>query len=186
MISYNITTGDTLTKVFQRIPGGLQNINQVSKTHFNRCWQWAHYWEKPQNQANKLDFPVLPCAAVGPGHILAERHFVILLTTLVLTLPLSLYRNIERLGKVRLAGSVAGPDGSSRMAPAHEHPCVSAGVLPVHGADLLHSHSCGHQSRDARAPNVRMSIVQTPTRFFFFLSPFMLQNHWVPCGWINM
>lgn len=46
-------------------------------------------------------FHVLPCAAVGPGHILAERHFVILLTTVVFTLPLSLYRNIERLGKVR-------------------------------------------------------------------------------------
>ncbi|XP_034549481.1 putative sodium-coupled neutral amino acid transporter 11 [Notolabrus celidotus] len=60
MISYNITTGDTLTKVFQRIPG------------------------------------------VGPGHILAERHFVILLSTLVFTLPLSLYRNVEKLGKVSL------------------------------------------------------------------------------------
>lgn len=42
------------------------------------------------------------CAAVGPDHILAERHFVILLTTIVFTLPLSLYQNIERLGKVRL------------------------------------------------------------------------------------
>uniref|UniRef100_H3DGG1 Putative sodium-coupled neutral amino acid transporter 11 n=1 Tax=Tetraodon nigroviridis TaxID=99883 RepID=H3DGG1_TETNG len=60
MISYNITTGDTLTKVFQRIPG------------------------------------------VGPGHILAERHCVILLSTAVFTLPLSLYRNIEKLGKVSL------------------------------------------------------------------------------------
>ncbi|XP_037094984.1 putative sodium-coupled neutral amino acid transporter 11 [Syngnathus acus] len=58
MISYNITTGDTLTKVFQRIPG------------------------------------------VGPDHILADRHFVIVLSTVLCTLPLSLYRNIERLGKV--------------------------------------------------------------------------------------
>ncbi|KAM7407502.1 hypothetical protein PAMA_003296 [Pampus argenteus] len=58
MVSYNITTGDTLTKVFQRIPG------------------------------------------VGPDHILAERHFVILLSTLLFTLPLSLYRNIGKLGKV--------------------------------------------------------------------------------------
>lgn len=41
-----------------------------------------------------------PRAAVGPGHILAERHFVILLSTAVFTLPLSLYRNIEKLGKV--------------------------------------------------------------------------------------
>lgn len=38
--------------------------------------------------------------AVGPGHFLAERHFVIVVVTLVFTLPLSLYRNIERLGKV--------------------------------------------------------------------------------------
>ncbi|XP_068602741.1 putative sodium-coupled neutral amino acid transporter 11 [Brachionichthys hirsutus] len=57
MISYNITIGDTLTKVFQKIPG------------------------------------------VGPDHILAERHFVILLSTAVFTLPLSLYRNIGKLGK---------------------------------------------------------------------------------------
>ncbi|XP_037644891.1 putative sodium-coupled neutral amino acid transporter 11 [Sebastes umbrosus] len=64
MISYNITTGDTLTKVFQRIPG------------------------------------------VGPGHILAERHFVILLSTVVFTLPLSLYRNIEKLGKVSFLSMV--------------------------------------------------------------------------------
>ncbi|XP_058478551.1 putative sodium-coupled neutral amino acid transporter 11 [Solea solea] len=64
MISYNITTGDTLTKVFQRIPG------------------------------------------VGPDHILAERHFVILLSTVVFTLPLSLHRNIERLGKVSLLSMV--------------------------------------------------------------------------------
>ncbi|XP_029967080.1 putative sodium-coupled neutral amino acid transporter 11 [Salarias fasciatus] len=64
MISYNITTGDTLTKVFQRIPG------------------------------------------VGPGHILAERHFVILLTTCVFTLPLSLYRNVEKLGKVSFLSMV--------------------------------------------------------------------------------
>lgn len=42
------------------------------------------------------------CAVVGPGHILAERHFVILLSTAVFTLPLSLYRNIEKLGKVCL------------------------------------------------------------------------------------
>ncbi|XP_056283500.1 putative sodium-coupled neutral amino acid transporter 11 isoform X1 [Pseudoliparis swirei] len=64
MISYNITTGDTLTKVFQRIPG------------------------------------------VGPDHILAERHFVILLSTLAFTMPLSLYRNIEKLGKVSLLSMV--------------------------------------------------------------------------------
>ncbi|XP_023192314.1 putative sodium-coupled neutral amino acid transporter 11 isoform X1 [Xiphophorus maculatus] len=64
MISYNITTGDTLTKVFQRIPG------------------------------------------VGPDHILAERHFVILLSTFLFTLPLSLYRNIERLGKVSFLSMV--------------------------------------------------------------------------------
>ncbi|XP_070832294.1 putative sodium-coupled neutral amino acid transporter 11 [Chaetodon trifascialis] len=64
MISYNITTGDTLTKVFQRIPG------------------------------------------VGPDHILAERHFVILVSTVAFTLPLSLYRNIERLGKVSFLSMV--------------------------------------------------------------------------------
>uniref|UniRef100_A0A671Q2M6 Putative sodium-coupled neutral amino acid transporter 11 n=1 Tax=Sinocyclocheilus anshuiensis TaxID=1608454 RepID=A0A671Q2M6_9TELE len=60
MISYNIITGDTLTKVFMRIQG------------------------------------------VGPGNILTERHFVILMSTLLFTLPLSLYRDIAKLGKVSL------------------------------------------------------------------------------------
>ncbi|XP_071762383.1 putative sodium-coupled neutral amino acid transporter 11 [Centroberyx gerrardi] len=64
MISYNITTGDTLTKVFQRIPG------------------------------------------VGPDHILAERHFVILVSTVLFTLPLSFYRNIGKLGKVSFLSMV--------------------------------------------------------------------------------
>nr|XP_020450389.1 putative sodium-coupled neutral amino acid transporter 11 [Monopterus albus] len=64
MISYNITIGDTLTKVFQRIPG------------------------------------------VGPDHILAERHFVIVLSTLAFTLPLSLYRKIKKLGRVSLLSMV--------------------------------------------------------------------------------
>uniref|UniRef100_A0A8C0BUQ6 Putative sodium-coupled neutral amino acid transporter 11 n=1 Tax=Buteo japonicus TaxID=224669 RepID=A0A8C0BUQ6_9AVES len=60
MISYNIITGDTLTKVFQRIPG------------------------------------------VGPDNVLTDRHFIILLTTIVFTLPISLYRDIAKLGKVSL------------------------------------------------------------------------------------
>uniref|UniRef100_A0A671XGR7 Putative sodium-coupled neutral amino acid transporter 11 n=1 Tax=Sparus aurata TaxID=8175 RepID=A0A671XGR7_SPAAU len=42
----------------------------------------------------------------GPDHILAERHFVILLSTVAFTLPLSLYRNIERLGKVSFLSMV--------------------------------------------------------------------------------
>uniref|UniRef100_A0A8D0FI24 Putative sodium-coupled neutral amino acid transporter 11 n=1 Tax=Strix occidentalis caurina TaxID=311401 RepID=A0A8D0FI24_STROC len=57
MISYNIITGDTLTKVFQRIPG------------------------------------------VGPDNVLTDRHFIILLTTIIFTLPISLYRDIAKLGK---------------------------------------------------------------------------------------
>ncbi|KAM8857056.1 putative sodium-coupled neutral amino acid transporter 11 [Synchiropus picturatus] len=64
MISYNITTGDTLTKVFQRLSG------------------------------------------VGPDHILANRYFVILLSTVLFTLPLSLYRNVQRLGKVSFLSMV--------------------------------------------------------------------------------
>ncbi|KAL7865577.1 hypothetical protein SRHO_G00108240 [Serrasalmus rhombeus] len=60
MISYNIITGDTMTKVFQRIPG------------------------------------------VGAGHLLANRHFVILLSTILFTIPLSLYRDVAKLGKVSL------------------------------------------------------------------------------------
>ncbi|NWR52774.1 AVT2 protein, partial [Regulus satrapa] len=58
MISYNIITGDTITKVFQRIPG------------------------------------------VGLDNVLTDRHFIILLTTIIFTLPISLYRDIAKLGKV--------------------------------------------------------------------------------------
>ncbi|XP_041939252.1 putative sodium-coupled neutral amino acid transporter 11 [Alosa sapidissima] len=64
MISYNIIAGDTLTKVFLRIPG------------------------------------------VGPESMLAERHFVILASTILTTLPLSLYRDIAKLGKVSLLSMV--------------------------------------------------------------------------------
>ncbi|KFO95318.1 Putative sodium-coupled neutral amino acid transporter 11, partial [Calypte anna] len=60
MISYNIITGDTVTKVFQRIPG------------------------------------------VAPENVLTDRHFIILLTTIIFTLPLSLYRDISKLAKVSL------------------------------------------------------------------------------------
>ncbi|XP_072330118.1 putative sodium-coupled neutral amino acid transporter 11 isoform X1 [Scyliorhinus torazame] len=64
MVSCNIISGDTLTKVFQRIPG------------------------------------------VGPESILAERHFVIMLTTFLLVLPLSLCRNIVNFGKVSFTSLV--------------------------------------------------------------------------------
>lgn len=90
MISYNITTGDTLTKVFQRIPGGA-------------LWNIMHLAPDTEILNQHVKKPLNPYATVGPGHILAERHFVILLSTAVFTLPLSLYRNIEKLGKVRSA-----------------------------------------------------------------------------------
>ncbi|XP_038645645.1 putative sodium-coupled neutral amino acid transporter 11 isoform X3 [Scyliorhinus canicula] len=64
MVSCNIISGDTLTKVFQRIPG------------------------------------------VGPESILAERHLVIMLTTILLVLPLSLCRNIVNFGKVSFSSLV--------------------------------------------------------------------------------
>ncbi|XP_014104728.1 PREDICTED: putative sodium-coupled neutral amino acid transporter 11 isoform X1 [Pseudopodoces humilis] len=60
MISYNIITGDTLTKVFQRIPG------------------------------------------VGLDNVLTDRHLIILLTTIIFTLPISLYRDVAKLGKISL------------------------------------------------------------------------------------
>ncbi|KAH0621433.1 hypothetical protein JD844_022750 [Phrynosoma platyrhinos] len=58
MISYNMITGDTLTKVFQRIPG------------------------------------------VDQDNFFLGRHAIILCATIIFTLPLSLYRNISKLGKV--------------------------------------------------------------------------------------
>lgn len=51
--------------------------------------------------------------------------------------------------------------------PAEKHPRVSPGVLPVHGADVLHSHRCDHQSGDAWAPNVWINILQIPNKLFF-------------------
>ncbi|XP_004674653.2 PREDICTED: putative sodium-coupled neutral amino acid transporter 11 [Condylura cristata] len=64
MISYNIITGDTLSKVFQRIPG------------------------------------------VDPENLFIGRHFVILLSTVAFTLPLSLYRDIAKLGKISLVSTI--------------------------------------------------------------------------------
>ncbi|XP_028603252.2 putative sodium-coupled neutral amino acid transporter 11 isoform X1 [Podarcis muralis] len=65
MISYNIITGDTLTKVFQRIPG-----------------------------------------AVDQDNLLIGRHVIILCVTIIFTLPLSLFRNISKLGKVSLVSLI--------------------------------------------------------------------------------
>ncbi|XP_056390793.1 putative sodium-coupled neutral amino acid transporter 11 isoform X3 [Hyla sarda] len=39
---------------------------------------------------------------VTPRSILADRHFAILSTTIIITLPIALYRNMQRLGKVSL------------------------------------------------------------------------------------
>ncbi|KAM9663821.1 putative sodium-coupled neutral amino acid transporter 11 [Trichechus inunguis] len=64
MISYNIITGDTLSKVFQRIPG------------------------------------------VDPENLFIGRHFIIVLSTAVFNLPLSLYRDIAKLGKISLISTV--------------------------------------------------------------------------------
>uniref|UniRef100_A0A4W4GKT3 Putative sodium-coupled neutral amino acid transporter 11 n=1 Tax=Electrophorus electricus TaxID=8005 RepID=A0A4W4GKT3_ELEEL len=64
MISYNIITGDTMTKVFQTIPG------------------------------------------VGSGSFLSSRHFVIVISTVFFTGPLSLYRDVAQLGKVSLVSMV--------------------------------------------------------------------------------
>ncbi|XP_060034249.1 putative sodium-coupled neutral amino acid transporter 11 [Erinaceus europaeus] len=58
MTSYNIIIGDTLSKVFQRIPG------------------------------------------VDPENPFIGRRFIIVLSTVVFTLPLSLYRDITKLGKI--------------------------------------------------------------------------------------
>ncbi|XP_075840521.1 putative sodium-coupled neutral amino acid transporter 11 [Microtus pennsylvanicus] len=64
MISYNIITGDTLSKVFQRIPG------------------------------------------VDPGSVFIGRHFIIVVSTATFTLPLSLYRDIAKLGKISFISTV--------------------------------------------------------------------------------
>ncbi|XP_069890387.1 putative sodium-coupled neutral amino acid transporter 11 isoform X1 [Dipodomys merriami] len=64
MISYNIIAGDTLSKVFQRIPG------------------------------------------VDPENVFIGRHFIIVLSTVTFTLPLSLYRNIAKLGKISFISTV--------------------------------------------------------------------------------
>ncbi|XP_054978300.1 putative sodium-coupled neutral amino acid transporter 11 isoform X1 [Sorex araneus] len=64
MISYNIITGDILSKVFQRIP------------------------------------------EVDPENIFTGRHFIIVLTTVTFTLPLSLYRDIAKLGKISLISTL--------------------------------------------------------------------------------
>nr|XP_013815991.1 PREDICTED: putative sodium-coupled neutral amino acid transporter 11 isoform X2 [Apteryx mantelli mantelli] len=39
---------------------------------------------------------------VEPGNVLTDRHFIILFTTIIFTLPISLYHDIAKLGKVSL------------------------------------------------------------------------------------
>uniref|UniRef100_A0A8C5KLD4 Putative sodium-coupled neutral amino acid transporter 11 n=1 Tax=Jaculus jaculus TaxID=51337 RepID=A0A8C5KLD4_JACJA len=64
MISYNTIAGDTLSKVFQRIPG------------------------------------------VDPASWLIGRHFIIVISTIIFTLPLSLYRDIAKLGKISFISTI--------------------------------------------------------------------------------
>lgn len=138
MISYNISTGDTLTKVFQRIPGGA-------------VWNIMHLAPDTEIFNQHVKKLLNPRAAVGPGHILAERHFVILLSTAVFTLPLSLYRNIEKLGKVC---PICCMYPSVLFWPPVNHPCAFPGVLAVDGADPGHRHHGDHQSCHIRTSNV--------------------------------
>lgn len=63
--------------------------------------------------------------AVGPDHILAERHFVIVLITVAFTLPLSLYRNIERLGKVSVIVTQPSVSLSDLKAACKTSVCVT-------------------------------------------------------------
>lgn len=74
-----------MTKVFQRIPGGML-ISIIVVTQSVLCWVYSHLYSV--------------FLAVGPGHILAERDFVILASTILFMIPLSLYRDISKLGKV--------------------------------------------------------------------------------------
>lgn len=90
--------------------------------------------------------------AVGPDHILAERHFVIVLTTIAFTFPLSLYRNIERLGKV--CDTVTQLSCYFVTFLKLNHVCFPTGFLPVNGADTFHPRHCNHQSSYLWTPNV--------------------------------
>uniref|UniRef100_A0A8C5R540 Putative sodium-coupled neutral amino acid transporter 11 n=1 Tax=Leptobrachium leishanense TaxID=445787 RepID=A0A8C5R540_9ANUR len=49
---------------------------------------------------------ILRIPGVTPESILADRHFAILVTTIIVTLPIALYRNMEKLGKVSLVSLV--------------------------------------------------------------------------------
>ncbi|ELK04654.1 Putative sodium-coupled neutral amino acid transporter 11 [Pteropus alecto] len=75
MISYNIITGDTLSKVFQRIPG------------------------------------------VDPDNLFIGRRFIIVLSTVAFTLPLSLAKDIAKLGKEILNLLQIKPKDGARSCP---------------------------------------------------------------------
>ena len=75
----------------------------------------------------------------------ADRHFVILATTILFTLPLSLYRDIAKLGKVFITSSTSYPVGvkvsckqSALKSDAMLRYCdsVLAGILDFHGVDF--------------------------------------------------
>lgn len=81
MISYNVIIGDTATKVFIRVFDGercqLARIDEVLTV---------------LTDANNL---------VTQESILLNRNTVVFASTLFITLPLSLQKNITRLNKVR-------------------------------------------------------------------------------------
>lgn len=169
MISYNITTGDTLTKVFQRIPGGLQKIVQVSQTHFKRYRQWIHHLKK---QTNPETFPVsMFCPVLQSAPVTSSRSATLWSCwqrscSRCRCLFIETSRGSGRWGQL-LCSCICRLAGGCRVVPAEKHPRVSPGVLPVHGADVLHSHRCDHQSGDAWAPNVWINILQIPNKLFF-------------------
>ncbi|GAB6031959.1 hypothetical protein CHUAL_010340 [Chamberlinius hualienensis] len=81
MISYNIIIGDTITKVVIRIIGGRHSVTSVADKKIDPCFCFF------------LD-------QASSAGILANRNFIVAMVTLLVTLPLSLFRQMSQLAKV--------------------------------------------------------------------------------------
>ncbi len=105
MISYNVIIGDTVTKLVIRIGQGrsnkafqnwgfiVWNINLLPAS------RRLLVTKKVQHLWTASDSSVLLSEKVR-GTVLSRREFVIVAVTVLITLPLSLYKNVAKLSKV--------------------------------------------------------------------------------------
>lgn len=113
MISYNVIIGDTVTKVFRRIfarknsPPLFQLLLNSEFSSNLVLWsqsilltnRYIHVFLSSHHNCFTL-FKMEHCKTVSHSHILANRNSIVFLSTIFVTLPLSLQKDIAKMSKV--------------------------------------------------------------------------------------